>query len=215
MVKQSERRGMQTFLLWSDISITTQAGPSWWRQRWGDGNLSVKNQINIEFLILYSSRLQTVSIHLLSDKDVKDINKHPSNTMYPVSAHICWNWHCMSRNNNFIFRKSWHNSTFIYPTLHCFTGVIGAIVPWNFPLMLLTWKIAPALAMGNTVVLKPATYTRLSALLLAEVCAEAGLPPGVFNVVTGSGAMGSMLAEHPSVDKVAFTGSTGVSGWVG
>lgn len=98
---------------------------------------------------------------------------------------------------------------------HCFTGVIGAIVPWNFPLMLLTWKIAPALAMGNTVVLKPATYTRLSALLLAEVCAEAGLPPGVFNVVTGSGAMGSMLAEHPSVDKVAFTGSTGVSGWVG
>nr|XP_022292443.1 aldehyde dehydrogenase family 16 member A1-like [Crassostrea virginica] len=89
-------------------------------------------------------------------------------------------------------------------------GVIGAIVPWNFPLMLLTWKIAPALAMGNTVILKPATYTRLSALLLAEVCAEAGLPPGVFNVVTGSGAMGSMLADHPSVDKVAFTGSTGV-----
>ena len=91
------------------------------------------------------------------------------------------------------------------------TGVIGAIVPWNFPLMLLTWKIAPALAMGNTVILKPATYTRLSALLLAEVCAEAGLPPGVFNVVTGSGAMGSLLADHPSVDKVAFTGSTGVS----
>ncbi|CAC5358940.1 ALDH [Mytilus coruscus] len=89
-------------------------------------------------------------------------------------------------------------------------GVIGGIVPWNFPLMLLTWKIAPALAMGNTVVLKPATYTRLSALLLAEVCAEAGLPPGVFNVITGSGAMGSKLADHPDVDKVAFTGSTGV-----
>ncbi|CAH1799054.1 unnamed protein product [Owenia fusiformis] len=89
-------------------------------------------------------------------------------------------------------------------------GVIGAIVPWNFPLMLLTWKVAPALAMGNTVVLKPATYTRLSALLFAEICAEAGLPPGVFNVVTGSGAMGSMLAGHVDVDKVAFTGSTGV-----
>ena len=89
-------------------------------------------------------------------------------------------------------------------------GVIGAIVPWNFPLMLLTWKIAPALAMGNTVVLKPATYTRLSALLLAEVCAEAGLPPGVFNVITGNGAMGSQLADHQDVDKVAFTGSTGV-----
>jgi len=90
------------------------------------------------------------------------------------------------------------------------TGVIGAIVPWNFPLMLLMWKVCPALAMGNTVVLKPATYTRLSALLFAEICAEAGLPPGVFNVVTGPGAMGSMLAGHPDVDKVAFTGSTEV-----
>ena len=90
----------------------------------------------------------------------------------------------------------------------CVTGVVGAIVPWNFPLMLLTWKVAPALAMGNTVVLKPASFTSLSALLLAEICAEAGLPPGVFNVVTGSGAFGSMLAGHPDVDKVAFTGST-------
>ncbi|XP_077975441.1 aldehyde dehydrogenase family 16 member A1-like isoform X1 [Styela clava] len=89
-------------------------------------------------------------------------------------------------------------------------GVIGAIVPWNFPLMLLTWKVCPALAMGNTVVLKPATFTRLSALLLAEICHEAGLPPGVFNVVTGNGAFGSMLATHDDVDKVAFTGSTGV-----
>jgi len=87
-------------------------------------------------------------------------------------------------------------------------GVVGAIVPWNFPLMLLVWKVAPALAMGNTVVLKPATYTRLSALLFAEICAEAGLPAGVFNVVTGGGAMGQVLAEHPDVDKVAFTGST-------
>merc|ERR1719253_2454850 len=89
-------------------------------------------------------------------------------------------------------------------------GVVGAIVPWNFPLMLLTWKVAPALAMGNTVVLKPASYTRLSALLFAEICAEAGLPAGVFNVVTGDGRMGSALAAHPLVDKVGFTGSTGI-----
>jgi len=89
-------------------------------------------------------------------------------------------------------------------------GVVGAIVPWNFPLMLLTWKVAPALAMGNTMVLKPATYTQLSALLLAEICHEAGLPKGVFNVVTGPGRFGSMLAGHPNIDKVAFTGSTGV-----
>ena len=87
-------------------------------------------------------------------------------------------------------------------------GVIGAIVPWNFPLMLMAWKVCPALAMGNTIVLKPATYTRLSALLFAEICAEAGLPPGVFNVITGGGAMGSMLAAHNDIDKVAFTGST-------
>ena len=89
-------------------------------------------------------------------------------------------------------------------------GVVGAIVPWNFPLMLLCWKVCPALAMGNTVVLKPATYTRLSALLFAEICAEAGLPPGVFNVVTGSGSLGSHIVCHPDVDKVAFTGSTEV-----
>ncbi|XP_051789841.1 aldehyde dehydrogenase family 16 member A1 [Erpetoichthys calabaricus] len=89
-------------------------------------------------------------------------------------------------------------------------GVVAAIVPWNFPLMLLIWKVCPALAMGNTVVLKPATLTRLSSLLFAEICAEAGLPPGVLNVVTGSGELGSLLAQHPDVDKVAFTGSTEV-----
>ena len=96
------------------------------------------------------------------------------------------------------------------PGCVCNAGVVGAIVPWNFPLMLLMWKVCPALAMGNTVVLKPATYTRLSALLFAEICAEAGLPAGVLNVVTGPGAMGSMLAGHRDVDKVAFTGSTEV-----
>lgn len=89
-------------------------------------------------------------------------------------------------------------------------GVVGAIVPWNFPLMLLCWKFCPAIAMGNTVVLKPASVTRLSALLFADICAEAGLPPGVFNVVTGDGRFGSALASHPNVDKVGFTGSTEV-----
>merc|ERR1719453_2237194 len=89
-------------------------------------------------------------------------------------------------------------------------GVVGGIVPWNFPLMLLVWKFAPALAMGNTIVVKPAEDTRLSALLFAEVCAEAGLPAGVFNLVLGAGAVGQCLAEHPLVDKVSFTGSTRV-----
>ncbi len=89
-------------------------------------------------------------------------------------------------------------------------GVVGQIIPWNFPLLMLAWKIAPAIAMGNTVVLKPASYTRLSALLFAEIVAEAGVPAGVVNVITGSSSAGSMLVEHPDVDKIAFTGSTDV-----
>ncbi len=89
-------------------------------------------------------------------------------------------------------------------------GVVGQIIPWNFPLLMLAWKIAPAIAMGNTVVLKPASYTRLSALLFAEIVAEAGLPAGVVNIITGNSKAGSMLVEHPDVDKIAFTGSTDV-----
>ena len=89
-------------------------------------------------------------------------------------------------------------------------GVVGQIIPWNFPLLMLAWKIAPAIAMGNTVVLKPASYTRLSALLFAEVVAEAGLPPGVINIITGSSKAGAMIVTHPDVDKIAFTGSTDV-----
>ncbi len=89
-------------------------------------------------------------------------------------------------------------------------GVVGQIVPWNFPLLMLAWKIAPALAMGNTVVLKPAEFTPLTALLFAEVAAEAGLPLGVVNIVTGDGATGAALVDHPGVGKIAFTGSTEV-----
>ncbi len=89
-------------------------------------------------------------------------------------------------------------------------GVCGQIVPWNFPLLMLAWKIAPAIAMGNTVVLKPAEYTSLTALLFADLCREAGLPKGVINIVTGDGAVGEMIVGHPDIDKIAFTGSTAV-----
>ncbi len=89
-------------------------------------------------------------------------------------------------------------------------GVCGQIIPWNFPLLMLAWKIAPALAAGNTVVLKPAEFTPLSALLFADICQEVGLPPGVVNIVTGDGATGAALAAHPDVNKLAFTGSTEV-----
>lgn len=90
-------------------------------------------------------------------------------------------------------------------------GVVGQIIPWNFPLLMLAWKIAPALAMGNTVVLKPARYTSLSALKFAEIVQEVGLPPGVVNIVTGeASAVGEALVRHPDVNKIAFTGSTDV-----
>jgi aldehyde dehydrogenase (NAD+) len=89
-------------------------------------------------------------------------------------------------------------------------GVCGQIIPWNFPLLMLAWKIAPALAAGNTVVLKPAETTPLTALLFAEICRQAELPPGVVNIITGAGKTGSLLVEHPGVHKIAFTGSTEV-----
>ncbi|ASU59659.1 MULTISPECIES: aldehyde dehydrogenase family protein [Nocardiopsis] len=89
-------------------------------------------------------------------------------------------------------------------------GVAAQVIPWNFPLLMLAWKIAPALATGNTVVLKPAETTPLTALAFAEICQEADLPPGVVNILTGAGETGRALVEHPGADKVAFTGSTGV-----
>jgi aldehyde dehydrogenase (NAD+) len=93
---------------------------------------------------------------------------------------------------------------------HLPCGVVGQIIPWNFPLLMLAWKIAPALATGNTVVLKPAEFTPLTALAFAGLCGEAGLPAGVVNIVTGDGATGEALVKHPDVDKIAFTGSTEV-----
>src|SRR5690606_26561208 len=89
-------------------------------------------------------------------------------------------------------------------------GVAGQIIPWNFPLLMLAWKIAPALACGNTVVLKPAETTPLTALAFAEICQQADLPPGVVNIITGAGDTGAALVAHDDVDKIAFTGSTEV-----
>ena len=106
------------------------------------------------------------------------------------------------------------------PKMLCYTrsepvGVCGQIIPWNFPLMMASWKVAPALAAGCTVVLKPAEQTPLTALRLADLAVEAGIPEGVLNVVTGDGATGAALVEHPGVDKIAFTGSTAVGREIG
>lgn len=89
-------------------------------------------------------------------------------------------------------------------------GVVGQIIPWNFPLLMLAWKIAPAIACGNTVVLKPAEHTSLTALYFAELCQEAGVPPGVINIVTGAGETGEAIVGHKDIAKIAFTGSTEV-----
>src|ERR1041385_2964700 len=107
------------------------------------------------------------------------------------------------------------NGNFFTYTLREPVGVVGAIVPWNFPLNLATWKVAPALAAGCTVILKPAHETPLTALLLGEIAVEAGLPPGALNVVPGPGSTaGAALVRHPLVDKIAFTGSTEVGQWI-
>ena len=100
---------------------------------------------------------------------------------------------------------------FLTYTLREPLGVVAAIVPWNFPLLLTAWKVAPALACGNTVIIKPASQTPLTALALAEIAQEVGLPPGVLNVITGPGSqVGQMLVDHPGIDKIAFTGSAAV-----
>jgi acyl-CoA reductase-like NAD-dependent aldehyde dehydrogenase len=106
------------------------------------------------------------------------------------------------------------------PNMHCYTrrepvGVCGQIVPWNFPLLMAAWKIAPALAAGCTIVLKPAEQTPLTALRLGELALEVGFPPGVLNVLTGDGETGAALVDHPGVDKIAFTGSTAVGREIG
>src|SRR5689334_17114848 len=98
---------------------------------------------------------------------------------------------------------------FLTYTLREPVGVVAAIVPWNFPLLLTSWKVAPALACGNTVIIKPASQTPLTALALADIALEVGLPPGVLNVITGPGSsVGQMIVEHPGIDKIAFTGDT-------
>jgi aldehyde dehydrogenase (NAD+) len=114
--------------------------------------------------------------------------------------------------NHFFYYAGWADKLeYAFPGKHVYPlGVAGQIIPWNFPLLMAAWKIAPALATGNTVVLKPAETTPLTALKLAEIIREADLPPGVVNIITGAGATGAALVNHPDINKIAFTGSTSV-----
>lgn len=113
---------------------------------------------------------------------------------------------------HFLYYAGWADKLdFAFPGARAHSiGVAGQVIPWNFPLLMAAWKIAPALAAGNTVVLKPAETTPLTAMKLAEICQEAGLPPGVVNIIHGAGETGAYLVNHPGIDKVAFTGSTEV-----
>ncbi|MEO6404492.1 MAG: aldehyde dehydrogenase family protein [Ferruginibacter sp.] len=114
--------------------------------------------------------------------------------------------------NHFFYYAGWADKLeYAFPNRNAQPlGVAGQIIPWNFPLLMAAWKIAPALATGNTVVLKPAETTSLTALLLAEIIQEADLPPGVVNIITGAGATGAAIVNHPDINKIAFTGSTDV-----
>ncbi|MEO6490632.1 MAG: aldehyde dehydrogenase family protein [Ferruginibacter sp.] len=114
--------------------------------------------------------------------------------------------------NHFFYYAGWADKLeYAFPNRHTQPlGVAGQIIPWNFPLLMAAWKIAPALATGNTVVLKPAETTSLTAIKLAEIIEEADLPPGVVNIITGAGATGAALVNHPDINKIAFTGSTDV-----
>ncbi len=118
--------------------------------------------------------------------------------------------------NHFFYYAGWADKlSYAFPNRKVKPlGVVGQIIPWNFPLLMAAWKIAPALATGNTVVLKPAETTPLTALKLAEIIQESGLPKGVVNIVTGAGPTGAAIVEHPRIDKIAFTGSTAVGKYI-
>jgi len=118
--------------------------------------------------------------------------------------------------NHFFYYAGWADKlTYAFPNRNSKPlGVVGQIIPWNFPLLMAAWKIAPALATGNTVVLKPAETTPLTALKLAEIIHESGIPKGVVNIITGAGETGAAIVNHPDIDKIAFTGSTGVGKYI-
>lgn len=118
--------------------------------------------------------------------------------------------------NHFFYYAGWADKlTYAFPNRNPKPlGVVGQIIPWNFPLLMAAWKIAPALATGNTIVLKPAETTSLTALKLAEIIQESGLPKGVVNIITGAGETGSQIVNHPDINKIAFTGSTGVGKYI-
>ena len=180
----------------ADMDMAVRAARTAFRRRWGalPGRERAKYLFRIARILQERSREFAVLESMDSGKPIKESR----DVDVPLAAAHFWYYAGWADKLEYAFPGR------VAKPL----GVAGQIIPWNFPLLMLAWKIAPALAAGNTVVLKPASTTPLSALLFAEVCRQADLPPGVVNIVPGPGEIGMSLVTHPDVDKVAFTGST-------
>jgi aldehyde dehydrogenase (NAD+) len=179
-----------------DIDTAVRAARSAQKRRWG--TLSGKERAKYLFRIARILQERSREFAVLESMDSGKPIKESRDVDVPLAAAHFWYYAGWADKLEYAFPGR------VAKPL----GVAAQIIPWNFPLLMLAWKIAPALAAGNTVVLKPASTTPLSALLFAEVCRQADLPPGVVNIVPGPGPIGMALVTHPDVDKVAFTGST-------
>jgi aldehyde dehydrogenase (NAD+) len=181
-----------------DVDAAVRAARTGFRQSWGrmSGRDRGKYLFRIARILQERARELAVAESLDNGKPIKETR----DADIPLVAQ--WFFHCAGWAD-----KLDHLGLGANPQPH---GVAAQIIPWNFPLLMLAWKVAPALAAGNTVVLKPAETTPLTAMLFAEICEQAGLPSGVVNLITGAGDTGAALVRHPDVDKVAFTGSTAV-----
>jgi len=181
-----------------DVDLAARAAREAWETRWRDlpGKERAKYLYRISRALQERSREFAVLETLNNGKPIKESR----DIDVPLAA------------AHFFYYAGWADKLeYAFPNRRPQPlGVAAQVIPWNFPLLMLSWKIAPALATGNTVILKPASTTPLTALLFAEICRQADLPPGVVNILTGNGRMGAMLVRHPGVDKVAFTGSTEV-----
>lgn len=199
-VSPSTERQIATFAYADegDVDAAVRAARAAFRETWGpmSGRDRGKFLFRIARILQERARELAVAESLDNGKPIRETR----DADIPLVAQ--WFFHCAGWAD-----KLDHLGLGAAPRPH---GVAAQVIPWNFPLLMLAWKVAPALAAGNTVVLKPAETTPLTAMLFAEVCEQAGLPAGVVNLVTGDGATGAALVRHPDVDKVAFTGSTAV-----
>jgi aldehyde dehydrogenase (NAD+) len=182
----------------ADVDRAVRAARRAYRRRWG--SLPGRERAKYLFRIARIMQERSRELAILETLDTGKPIRESRDVDVPLAAAHFWYYAGWADKLDYAFP-----GRVAHPL-----GVAAQVIPWNFPLLMLSWKIAPALAAGNTVVLKPASTTPLSALLFAEICRQADLPPGVVNIVPGPGSMGAYLVAHPGVDKVAFTGSTEV-----